>query len=185
MIFIGAFSFSCGKDRNNINKSGSKSNSISDPVLGHHINHPRSESESSDASFKFNERMKLIRENCKRINSINQWSAIKTKELYETTEGGEATFNYRNGQLEKIVTQNFDETFQQVREYYMTDGQLIFVFEKSFKYNLPMYYESTIMKENDDTKAFDMDKSVITESRSYFDNGILFRQTHLLMIENF
>jgi hypothetical protein len=122
------------------------------------------------------ERLKPIRANFKRINSIANWTTIKTRDIWETTEGGEAKFYYLNGQLEKITTRHFGETFQQLSEYYLMNGQLSFVFEKSYKYNRPMYYDTTAMKENNDTEAFDFEKSEIVEDRSYFENGKLLHQ---------
>ena len=122
------------------------------------------------------ERLKPIRANFKRINSIADWTTIKTKDIWETTEGGEAKFYYLNGQLEKITTRHFGETFQLLTEYYLLKGQLSFVFEKSYKYNRPIYHDSTAMKEMNDTETFDFEKSEIVEDRSYFDNGKLLHQ---------
>lgn len=122
------------------------------------------------------DRLKLIRANFKRINSITNWTSIDTEELSESTEGGKAKFYYKNRQLEKIVTCNYGEIGQLLTEYYLLDEQLSFVFEKSYNYNRPFYYESTAMKENNDTEAFDFDKSEIIEDRSYFENGKLLHQ---------
>jgi hypothetical protein len=123
-------------------------------------------------------RLKPIRENFKRINSIAKWTSTDKKELNESTEGGEATFYYSAGVLEKIVTRHFGETFQQLTEYYLLHGQLSFVFEKSFKYNRPLYFDSTSMKENNDNQAFDFEKSEIAEDRSYFEKGKLIHQVN-------
>lgn len=122
------------------------------------------------------EQLKPIRANFKRINTIANWTTIKSKEFWETTEGGEAKFYYLNGQLEKIITRQFGETFQLLTEYYLRNGKLSFVFAKSYKYNRPMYYDSTSMKENNDTEAFDFKKSEIIEDRFYFENGKLLHQ---------
>jgi hypothetical protein len=121
-------------------------------------------------------RLKPIRANFKRINSITNWTSTEKKELWETLEGGEATFYYLDGRLEKIIARNFGETFQKLNEYYLLNGYLSFVFEKSYKYNRPMYYDSTAMKENNDTEIFDFDKSEIKEDRSYFENKRLIYQ---------
>ncbi|WP_445456431.1 hypothetical protein [Flavobacterium sp. HNIBRBA15423] len=121
-------------------------------------------------------RLKPIRANFKRINSITNWTSIDTKELSESTEGGEAKFYYQKGQLKKIVTRHYGETFQLLTEYYLLNGQLSFVFEKRHKYNRPLYYDTTAMKENNDTEAFNIDKSEIIEDRSYFENGKLLHQ---------
>ena len=123
-------------------------------------------------------RLKPIRENFKRINSISKWLSVDKQELNESTEGGEATFYYSNSFLEKIVTRHFGETSQQLTEYYLLNGQLSFTFEKSYKYNRPIYYDSTSMKENKDNQAFDFEKSEIIEDRSYFDKGKLIHQVN-------
>jgi len=123
-----------------------------------------------------NDRLKSIRKNFRRINSITNWTSIIKKDLWETTEGGEANFYYSNGILEKIVTRHFGETFQQLSEYYLLNEQLSFVFEKAYKYNRPMYYDSTKMKANNDNEAFDFEKSEIIEDRSYFEKGKLIHQ---------
>lgn len=123
-------------------------------------------------------RLKPIRANFKRINSIAKWAAIDKKDLNQSTEGGEVTFYYSIGGLEKIVTRHFGETFQQLTEYYLLNGQLSFVFEKSYKYNRPAYYDSTSMKDNNDNQAFDFKKSEIVEDRSYFEKGKLIHQVN-------
>ncbi len=125
-----------------------------------------------------NKELKPIRENFKRINSISNWTLIDKKELWETTEGGEAHYFYTNDKLEKIITRHFGEMFQKLTEYYLLNNELSFVFEKSFKYNRPIYYDSTMMKENNDSEVFDIKKSEITENRSYFINGKLIHQAN-------
>ena len=50
------------------------------------------------------------------------------------------------------------------------------MFEMEYKYNRPMYYDSVMMKENNDNQVFEFDESVIIETRSYFKNGKLIRQ---------
>ena len=132
--------------------------------------------EDIPANDYLTDRLKQIRANFKRINSITNWTSIDTEELSESTEGGEAKFYYQNGQIEKIATRHYGETFQLLTEYYLLNGQLSFVFEKRHKYNRPLYYDTTAMKENNDTEAFDFDKSEIIENRSYFENGKLLHQ---------
>jgi hypothetical protein len=124
------------------------------------------------------ERLKPIRENFKRINSIAKWTSTDTIELEESTEGGEAIFYYSNGNLEKIIARHYGETFQQLTEYYLLNGQLSFVFDKTLKYNRPITYDSASMKENKDDQTFDMKKSTIEEDRSYFEKGKLIHQVN-------
>jgi hypothetical protein len=124
------------------------------------------------------DRLKPIRKNFKRINSISRWTSTYKKELGESTEGGEATCYFSDGVLEKIVTRHFGKTFQQLTEYYLLNGQLSFVFEKSYNYNRPIYYDSSSMKENKDNQMFDFERSEIVEDRSYFEKGKLIHQVN-------
>ncbi len=117
-----------------------------------------------------------VRDNFKRLNAIKKWAKIKKIKLLESTEGGEATYYFQNKNLEKIITHNFGETFQKLTEYYLKNGKLSFVFEKTLQYNRPIYYDSIAKKENHDTEEFDINKSEIIEERSYFNNGKLLHQ---------
>lgn len=117
-----------------------------------------------------------IRENFKRINSITRWTHIDTIELSESGEGGSARFYFSDQQLQKIIAQQFGETFQQLTEYYLLNGKLSFVFEKTLRYNRPIYYDSVAMKASGDTAAFDLAKSTILESRNYFQHQKLVQQ---------
>ncbi|HOF17176.1 MAG TPA: hypothetical protein PLF32_09350 [Bacteroidales bacterium] len=144
---------------------------------------PKAEQASTTASdtttterVDLKDRLKPIKANFKRINAISNWCSIETEELWETTEGGEAKFYYQKGILEKIVTHHYGETFQLLTEYYLLNGELSFVFAKHYQYNRHVYYDSTAMVENNDTEVFDVEKSKITEKRSYFENGKLFHQ---------
>ncbi|MEM6298672.1 MAG: hypothetical protein AAF740_08305 [Bacteroidota bacterium] len=104
-----------------------------------------------------------IRANFKRINAKTDWTKIEKKELFESTEGGEASYYYADGTLEKVVIKTFGEMGQMTTEYYLLDGELSFVFEKTYMYNAPVY----------DSANFVLEKSEITEERSYFEDGKL------------
>lgn len=172
LIFL---SIGCGTD----NKKDTQTNTVSTSVLADSLQRDIFEMKETfnQEDIPVNEyltyRLKPIRANFKRINSITNWTSIVTEELSESTEGGEAKIYYQNGQLEKTVARHYGETFQLLIEYYFLNGQLSFVFEKRYKYNRHLYYDTTAMRENNDTEAFDFDKSEIIEDRSYFENGKL------------
>ncbi len=117
-----------------------------------------------------------IKANFKRINSISNWTNIVKKDMEGSSEGGDATFYYSNGLLEKITTRHYGESFQGLTEYYLLNGALSFVFEKTMNYNRPMYYDSAAMKANNDNQIFDIEKSELNELRSYFAEGKLIQQ---------
>ncbi|MGE8552809.1 MAG: hypothetical protein ACN6OB_02590 [Chryseobacterium jejuense] len=120
------------------------------------------------------DRLKPIQTNFKRINSIKKWTSIQKKNIEgESAEGGEATYYYKNKRLEKVMARHYGEMGQVLIEYYLLNGKLSFVFEKDYEYNRPLFYDAKAMKENNDTEAFDFEKSEITETRNYFESGSL------------
>ncbi|UHO37031.1 hypothetical protein H5J24_14820 [Chryseobacterium capnotolerans] len=130
--------------------------------------------EDIQANEYLKDRLKPIQANFKRINSITQWTAIKKKIIEgESAEGGEAAYYYKGNRLEKIMARHYGEMGQLLIEYYLMNGKLSFVFEKDYKYNRPLFYDVKAMKENNDTEAFDFEKSEIIETRNYFEKGNL------------
>lgn len=117
------------------------------------------------------EELAPIRANFKRINSIKKWSKVVQKDVYRSTEGGYVCFYYLKDKIEKIVERNFGESGQAISEFYLLNGELSFVLERSYHYNRPLYWDSTQMKESNDTEVFDFEKSEIMEDRAYFING--------------
>jgi hypothetical protein len=128
------------------------------------------------------DKLKRIKKNTKRINSIKNWSLIDKKELrgttLETSKGGIAKFYYQDEQLEKIVTQQFDKTFQLFTEYYLLNGQLSFVHEKSQIYicAYTVSEDSLEWVQNKDVIISDINTSKWRESSEYFENGELFQR---------
>ncbi|MGU3373835.1 hypothetical protein [Chryseobacterium sp. M5A1_1a] len=126
--------------------------------------------EDIDPNEYLKDRLKPIQSNFRRINSITKWTSIKKKNIEgESAEGGEATYYYNKNRLEKVMARHYGEMGQVLIEYYLLNGKLSFVFEKDYKYNRPLFYNIKAMKENNDTEAFDFEKSEITETRSYFE----------------
>ncbi|MEG0926198.1 hypothetical protein [Chryseobacterium sp.] len=128
----------------------------------------------TDTNEYLKDRLKPIQSNFKRINSITNWTSIKKQNIEgESAEGGEATYYYKNQRLEKIMARHYGEMGQVLIEYYLLNGKLSFVFEKDYKYNRPLFYNVKEMKENNDTEAFDFEKSEIVDTRNYFEKGSL------------
>lgn len=181
LIFLIVLFVACGA----AHQEDTPTNTISTPVL--HSDSLQQVMVQTEKTFneedillseKLADSLQSIRANFKRINSISQWTSISTEELPESAEGGTARYFYHNKQLEKIVAQQYGECYQVLSEYYLLNGQLSFAFERRYQYNRPIYYDATAMKANNDTEAFDLDKSSITELRSYFENGKLLHQVN-------
>ena len=109
-----------------------------------------------------------IRKIFKRINSIQKWTSIERRDLWEATEGDQVVFYYSGETLEKLIVRHFGETFQYIGEYYLSNGELSFVFEKSYQYNRPIYWDSSSIDETRDPAVFDFEEAEIIEDRSYF-----------------
>ena len=92
----------------------------------------------------------------------------------ESTEGGQATAYYDNGDLKLIEVVWLGETGKHLIEYYFRDGQLIFAFDQDFKYNRPIYWDKETATENGDSEVFDPKKTTVKEDRYYFNNEKLF-----------
>lgn len=92
----------------------------------------------------------------------------------ESTEGGQATAYYDNGDLKLIEVLWLGETGKNQIEYYFNDGKLIFAFDQDFDYNRPIYWDDKTAKENGDNEAFDPKKTAVKEDRYYFYNEKLF-----------
>ena len=130
----------------------------------------------TDGSIPLDEKLQAIRENFKRLNAVANWSAITAAPIWDSAEGGDATYYFLDKNLEKIITQQFGETFQLLTEYYLKDGKLSFVFQRVYRYNRPIYNTEKLKEKYPDMVVFDFKKSKIVEGRSYFNEGKLIHQ---------
>lgn len=115
-------------------------------------------------------KIQIIKENFKDINKITNWTSTNSIELTESTEGGELIACYDKSELKKLIVSIYGETYKQIQEYYLLKNKLSFVYHKFYKYNRPIYWDSTAMKDNKDDQVFDIGKSTIEEQRFYFDS---------------
>ena len=116
-------------------------------------------------------KIQVIKDNFKSINQTTNWTKTEAIKLEETTEGGEMLVYYNGTEIKKLTVNEFGEIFKQIREYYLLNGNLSFAYFKLYKYNRPINWDSTAMKENKDDQVWDFEKSKIEEQRFYFDNS--------------
>lgn len=110
-----------------------------------------------------------------KIDSISNWSDSISKNVFLTTEGGEAVYYFLQDTLAKVEAFLFGEMFQKHLKYYLKSDTLVFAYEKEINYNRPIFWDSISMKEIYDNEAFDFNQSLIIETESYFENGDLVR----------
>ncbi|WBL27008.1 hypothetical protein [Zunongwangia sp. HGR-M22] len=93
----------------------------------------------------------------------------KTVPLLENSaEGATITGYYQHSHLKMMSASWFSETGKKSTEFYIEQGKLFFVLEKTYTYNRPIYWDATKAKNNGDDEVFDLKKSKITENRVYF-----------------
>ena len=80
--------------------------------------------EIKSSEITIDDQIKEIQEHVKRINSINDWTTID--EIRFTDDAGAECFS-KDGQLEKIITGYYSEESSGFMEYYLSDGNLLFV----------------------------------------------------------
>ncbi len=108
----------------------------------------------------------------------HNWTKTDTIPLEVSIEGGFAVLYYHNDQLLKITSTSYGETYREEKAYYLLGRELLFVLEKTYRYNRPITYDSASMKANNDTEIFDLKKSTVLKQKNYFSNGRLFRRVN-------
>lgn len=111
-----------------------------------------------------------IRKDYKSTNAIKNYIV---KEI-EDDEQSIIRYYFQNGIVKKIITEYFGETWRGTTEYYVKNGKVYFIFDKTEKYNVP-YYVNADWYKRDNMKVgevFDSRKSKISEKRYYFDENM-------------
>lgn len=110
------------------------------------------------------------------IDHQDNWTRTDTISLETSIEGGFAVFYYRDDQLQKIAAIYYGETYREETTYYLQGRELLFVLEKTYRYNRPITYDTADMKANNDDEVFDLKKSTVLKQKNYFSSGHLFRR---------
>jgi hypothetical protein len=127
------------------------------------------EEEDTPIDEYLSEKLNPIREKIQRINAIKKWTSVESKKLGKTS-GDIATFYSADGKLLKIVSRHTGEEYLEQYEYYLSDGKLFALIEKTY-----MPEESKTKKATETSQIFD--RNPIFEVISYFEQGKLLHQT--------
>lgn len=163
--------FSCANQNKDDNSTKQDNLSFQDTTIQHSVVGEPLQSQESPyvlTNRKADSLILKIRNYFDKTNKISKWTKIQKEFLEGTNEGGEAKFFFLNNQLKKITTDQMGETFRLVREYYLDNSKLIFVFESFEKYHMP----------------FDRSNSKFFESRKYFNDEKIFKRINSKSSEN-
>ena len=115
-----------------------------------------------------------IRKDFESTNAVKNYVIKEVEDSEQSTDGGVVKYYLQNGIVKKIVVEHFGESWNSLTEYYVKNGKVYFIFDKSEKYNVPYYYvDSKWYKENKlkNGEVFDKRKSKFSEQRYYFDEN--------------
>jgi len=117
---------------------------------------------------------KIVDDKCLSINEhIFTYYSSEINIFDFSTEGGLAKAFYNNNDLVLIKIELFFEFGKTYEEIYFENSEILFVLKKKYLYNRPIYYNEETAKENNDNEYFDLNKTVIIESKYYFNDNVL------------
>lgn len=122
-----------------------------------------------------------IPEDVSKINDYWQETSQRLKDLRRVTEqtfelstdGGEIIRHYDGDRLVNLSFQLNGETGLLNRNYCLKDGQLVYVFDEEFRYNVPYYIDSLEAQNMGLDEWFDPEKTRLFNNEYYFSNGNL------------
>ena len=115
-----------------------------------------------------------IRKDYASTNAIKNYIVKEIEDDEQSIEGGVIRYYFQNGIVKKIVVEHYGESWNGLTEYYIKNGKVYFIFDKTEKYNVP-YYVNADWYKRDNMKVgevFDSRKSKISEKRYYFDENM-------------
>ena len=114
-----------------------------------------------------------IREDFSSTNAVKNYVIKEVEDSEQSTDSGVVKYYLQDGVVKKIVAEYFGESGNNLTEYYIKNGKVYFIFDKTEKYNVPYYVDSKWYKENEikNGEVFDKRKSKFSEKRYYFDEN--------------
>ncbi|EEX75901.1 hypothetical protein [Leptotrichia hofstadii] len=115
-----------------------------------------------------------IRKDFMSTNTAKNYAIREADDSDRSTESGIVKYYSQNGIVKKIVVEHYGEIWNGLTEYYIKNGKVYFIFDKTEKYNVP-YYVNADWYKRDNMKVgevFDSRKSKISEKRYYFDENM-------------
>ena len=129
---------------------------------------------ASFSASNIENRIAQIRKDYANTNVVKNYVVKEIDDLEESTDGGIVKYYSQNGIVKKIIVEHYGESWNGLTEYYIKNGKVYFIFDKTEKYNVP-YYVNADWYKRDNMKVgevFDSRKSKISEKRYYFDENM-------------
>ena len=106
-------------------------------------------------------------------NAVKNYVVKEIEDSEKSTDGGVIKYYFQNGTIKKIITEYYSESWNSLTEYYIKNGKVYFIYDRTQKYNVPYYINANWYKENNLKigEIFNSKKSKITEKIYYFDEN--------------
>lgn len=85
-----------------------------------------------------------IRKDFASTNAVKNYVIKEVEDSEQSTDGGVVKYYFQNGVVKKIVAEHFGESWNSLTEYYVKNGKVYFIFDKTEKYNVPYYVDSVV-----------------------------------------
>ena len=117
------------------------------------------------AQFNSDSAGKWIREintECARINTDTTKFMVTEKDVFgQSSEGGFLRLYSEGNVLRKAILSLFGENGQVTNEYYLVNGQLIFLFQKGMRYKQPINEGKTEIQSKDEDRFYFRNKKLV------------------------
>ncbi|WP_314293131.1 hypothetical protein [Leptotrichia massiliensis] len=129
---------------------------------------------ASFSASNIENRIAQIRKDYANTNVVKNYVVKEIDDLEESTDGGIVKYYSQNGIVKKIIVEHYGESWNGLTEYYIKNGKVYFIFDKTEKYNVPYYVNADWYKRENVKvgEVFDNKKSKISEKRYYFDENM-------------
>ena len=118
-----------------------------------------------------------IRETKDKINSkLKDYSVRKVDDIV-LKGNGVVTGYYRDEEVKKVLTEQYEDERRTFTEYYFDDGELIYVTVQDYIYNKPMSYTEEVANFQGDSVWYDDSKTRLEINKYYLDDNKLIKWT--------
>lgn len=89
-----------------------------------------------------------IRKDYTSTNAVKNYVVKEIEDSEKSTDGGVIKYYFQNGTVKKIITEYYSESWDSLIEYYIKNGKVYFIYDRTQKYNVPYYINANWYKEN-------------------------------------
>ena len=89
-----------------------------------------------------------IRKDYTSTNAVKNYVVKEIEDSEKSTDGGAIKYYFQNGTIKKIITEYYSESWNSLIEYYIKNGKVYFIYDRTQKYNVPYYINANWYKEN-------------------------------------